>query len=352
MSILNTVLHEHCSTSTKYHALYCYFFLRKTKSEISEIFAKSVTTITNWIEKYEMEGGLARCNVERTGLFDATMKNWVLQQYQLNPLLYLDEAKCKFIEHWGISISVSTIWNILREGGFTRKVVERRAIQIKESDIVRFANEVNSLTWSSENIIFLDEVSFDNRGMLRKRGFSVRGTKVLVRGEFVRKPRVSLLCFINAYGLLESFMTEGTFNRLNFLDCLRELIKSGNVQQYPGKNSIWILDGAKIHCHESIIYYLRYCGIVPIFLPAYCPFYNPIEILFGLIKSRMQRDFTECKVSVAGLPLFVSNELIKFRDYDCREIFRKCGYGSAMCFNPGLNYTSPEDAMDGELGFI
>ena len=135
--------------------------------------------------------------------------------------------------------------------------------------------------------------------MLRKRGHSVRGTKVLVRGEFVRKPRVSLLCFINSYGLLESFMTEGTFNRLNFLDYLRELIKSSNVQQYPGKYSIWILDGSKI--------------------PAYCPFYNPIEILFCLMKSRMQRDFAECKVIVAGLPLFVSNELIKFRGYDCRE---------------------------------
>ena len=85
--------------------------------------------------------------------------------------------------------------------------------------------------------------------------------------------------------------------------------------------------------------------VVPIFLPPYCPIYNPIEILFGLMKSRMQRDFAECKVSVAGLPLFVSNELIKFRGYNCREIYRKCGYGSAMCFNPGLNYTSTEGAM-------
>ena len=42
--------------------------------------------------RYEMEGDLIRSNVERTGLFDATMKNWVLQQYQRDHL-YLDEAK-------------------------------------------------------------------------------------------------------------------------------------------------------------------------------------------------------------------------------------------------------------------
>ena len=46
--------------------------------------------------------------------------------------------------------------------------------------------------------------------MFRKRDLSVRGTKFLVRGEFFRKPRVSLLCFINVHGLLESFMTEAT----------------------------------------------------------------------------------------------------------------------------------------------
>ena len=70
-------------------------------------------------------------------------------------------------------------------------------------------------------------------------------------------------------------MTEGTFNRLKFFNYLKELIESGAIQKYPGRNSIWIMDGARIHCHENIVYYLRLCGIIPLFLPAYCPFYNP-----------------------------------------------------------------------------
>ena len=100
--------------------------------------------------------------------------------------------------------------------------------------------------------------------MLRKRVYSIKGTKVIVRGEIVRKPRVSLICFINADGFMESFMPEGTFNRLIFFG-LFERVKSGNIQQYPGKYSIWILDGAKMHCHESIVY-SRLCGVIPVFI--------------------------------------------------------------------------------------
>jgi len=71
------------------------------------------------------------------------MKNWTFQLYQQNPLLCFDEAKDKFIQYWGISISVSIIWSFLHNGGFTRKVVEQRAIEIEDSDIVGFAIEVN-----------------------------------------------------------------------------------------------------------------------------------------------------------------------------------------------------------------
>jgi hypothetical protein len=36
-------------------------------------------------------------------------------------------------------------------------VVERRAIEVKASDIVRFTNEINSLDWTPDNLLFLDE---------------------------------------------------------------------------------------------------------------------------------------------------------------------------------------------------
>ena len=128
---------------------------------------------------------------------------------------------------------------------------------------------------------FLDEVGFDNRSMLRKKGYGLSGRRLVFRGEFNRKPRVSLLCFTGVNGVLETFCTDGTFDRRKFVACCRDFALTNDaVRPYPGRYSVWILDGAIIHCHPNIVYYLRSLGIWPIFLPAYCPFFNPIEVFF------------------------------------------------------------------------
>ncbi|KAF0766188.1 hypothetical protein AaE_002940, partial [Aphanomyces astaci] len=137
---------------------------------------------------------------------------------------------------------------------------------------------------------------FDNRGMLRRRGYAMKGEKVVIRGEFGRKPRVSLLCFLGADGLLDYYDVEGTFDTATFLQCCCLFVHGGKVQIYPGANSVWVLDGAKIHCNAEIILHLRSLGVVPIFLPVYCPFYNPIEYFFGYLKKMFQRSYVECRV--------------------------------------------------------
>lgn len=47
-------------------------------------------------------------------------------------------------------------------------------MHISVTDIIRFFHELSSLEWTQKSLIFLDEVSFDNRGMLRRRGYAVK----------------------------------------------------------------------------------------------------------------------------------------------------------------------------------
>jgi hypothetical protein len=130
-------------------------------------------------------------------------------------------------------------------------------MQIKKLDIVRYAEELNSLSWTHQNLVFIDEVSFDNRGMLRRYGYARVGERLVVDGEYGRKARVSLLCFVGVDGLLAVFDTVGTFDREKFVNCLRSFALSGGVHEYPSQNSVWVMDGARIHCHENIPNYLR-----------------------------------------------------------------------------------------------
>ncbi|KAG6941765.1 hypothetical protein JG687_00019450 [Phytophthora cactorum] len=100
--------------------------------------------------------------------------------------------------------------------------------------------------------------------MIRKRGYSRTGQKLAIRADLQRK-------------------TQGTFDRINFIKCYRYFAypESGSVGRYPGSRSVWIRDGASIRRHPEIIPFLRSIGIVPVFLAAYYPFFNPIKYMFG-----------------------------------------------------------------------
>ena len=102
------------------------------------------------------------------------------------------------------------------------------------------------------------------------------------------------------------------------------------VHEYPGLHSIWIMDGARIHCDANMIRYLRSIGIIPIFLPPYCPFFNPIEIAFGLIKRLLRKEHLE------GSPILsdICDVVTRFRIFPATKIFEHCGYLPGGTFLP------------------
>ena len=77
------------------------------------------------------------------------------------------------------------------------------------------------------------------------------------------------------------------------------------------------MDGAKIHCHPNITYYLRSLGITPIFLPAYCPFFNPIELFFGMVKRKMERHYDGSKKT--DLVVAIAEVMNSFNGYSFKH---------------------------------
>ncbi|KAG9398108.1 hypothetical protein AC1031_014908 [Aphanomyces cochlioides] len=135
-----------------------------------------------------------------------------------------------------------------------------------------------------------------------------------------------MLAFINVDGLLEYYNTDG-----------------------PGPSSVWILDGAAIHCDPQITHYLRSVGIVAIFLPAYCPFFNPIEFLFGYVKRAFQRQYDE--QNEKNLLPFIARVFKQFVGFDMRKIFEHCGWRVQGFFDPvpALSYEHRTNFASSEL---
>jgi hypothetical protein len=125
---------------------------------------------------------------------------------------------------------------------------------VRHADVMRFMGELIMIPlWSPSSLVFLDEVSFDSRDMRRSRGYSPKGQKLIVTGESTRSPRISLLCFAGVTGILETFTTDGTFTRHTFFECVRRFAQSGKIAPYPGPRSVWIMEGARIHCDPAIV---------------------------------------------------------------------------------------------------
>lgn len=133
--------------------------------------------------------------------------------YRLKPTLYLDEARHKFQLHFNETISASYICQILHKNNMSWKTLEKRAIQIRDSEIIKFFEQLNAIDWDYSNLVFLDKVAMDNQGLLRTKGYGIVGKKLYYRGEFKRQPRISMLVFLGQNGILDSFKTDGTFTR-------------------------------------------------------------------------------------------------------------------------------------------
>ena len=362
MDKIQQATRRHATVEVKYHALYAIKFLGHQQKDVAIMFNKSEATISKWVTRFDATGSLEK-KVRVVAPRKVTPENlkWLLDFYKKNPLTFLDEARDEFRDFWHETLSASTIWRVLQAAGLCWKVrclldrsphcvathskacilsqkLERRAINIQLDDIIRFYNELQSLVWDITTLLFLDEVSLDNRSMRRTHGYGASGTPLYVTGEYIRLPRVSLLCFITSSGLIDCPSTEGTFTRLKFFQRCKELVESGAVSAYPGPGSIWILDGVKIHCHPDIINYLRAAGIVPIFLPAYCPFYNLIEIFFGIVKCKLRRHYQEGKMNATNLEGFVMSVLAGFVNHDMSSLFNHCGYLGIHSFNPDYNF--------------
>lgn len=159
--------------------------------------------------------------------------------------------------------------------------------------------------------------------MIRKEGYGAKGKKLLYRGEFGRSIRSSCLCFVGVEGVLNVYVE---FCRRFSLD------RQSKVEQYPGKHSVWIMDGAKIHCNDNFVYYLRSLGILTISLPAYCPVFNSIEFVFGMVKKKLQKlNNNETKMDVGKILCKVFNMFLK---YDMTKLFQNCGYLASGQFDP------------------
>ena len=61
------------------------------------------------------------------------------------------------------------------------------------------------------------------------------------------------------------------------------------MNPFPGKNSVLVMDNARIHHNAEWVSIIEELGGRVLFLPPYSPDFNPIKLAFSTIKAWLQR---------------------------------------------------------------
>ena len=118
-----------------------------------------------------------------------------------------------------------------------------------------------------------------------KRGRAVAGQRATTPVPFSRSRNVLVVAAMTKNGMLYNKVHDTAVTGQDFQLCLDE-IKNICIEKKIA-NPVIILDNARIH-HSHI---LNWDGFLPVFLPPYCPFLNPIENCFSKWKNVVPRKY-------------------------------------------------------------
>jgi len=210
-----------------------------------------------------------------------------------NPLQTLSQVRA-VLAVTGVYVTMDWIRRTFHRWGWSRK--RSRYLQINKfstQNILYTAHYLLSIrTLNPFTLKYLDESHFDTKDLRRAHGWSERGQPISVVNvnsisETYSVTAVTTLSDQKNPVVLSDFRV-GTNSAIDFYETVYYLIADGIL--VAGDHLI--VDNASIHraahVHDALSALLAGAGVRLIFLPAYSPEYNPIELVFGLVKRHIR----------------------------------------------------------------
>jgi len=158
------VFSSHANREVKFHAIYVKLYVGLSYEQIGIVFGKSPQTISNWVHHYLHTGDVLHTSVDQSRKVYSEHRQWILKFVHHYPLSHLVEICDAFASSF-FYLSLTTIYSVLVEGGYTKKVIETCALEIQQKEVIHYTLEINFVHPLPFQLLFLDEVSIDSRSM-------------------------------------------------------------------------------------------------------------------------------------------------------------------------------------------
>ncbi|KAH8096489.1 DDE superfamily endonuclease [Aureococcus anophagefferens] len=161
------------------------------------------------------------------------------------PDLFLDEMQTVLWLAFDVRYSIGVILGTMKRHGYTRRVLKQLAERRDAEEERTFIDVYSSLP--GEYFVFVDETRKDPRGLHRKFGYGLVGTRTSVTSSFQRSSSYSATGVLSLQGMIGYHITAAKgVNALQFLFVLAEVILP-LMSPFPGPNSVLVLDNAPVH---------------------------------------------------------------------------------------------------------
>ena len=261
--------------------------VRKT----ANILRVSKSSVQRWVveEAMKRRRQAAEATVEETPIIAQRPKPKLLSILHLvdialksNPFQTSRLLTVMLLKKHDIKVSKELVRVAIKNLGYTRKKARfyglaKNALALNR----RFIKLRNHYIENGHPIYSIDETGFGRFSYNRAYGYAKRGTPLYIRKQKARMTSISVLACASKDGWTGYKQVTGGVNRIMF----SEFIKSLNIP----KGAIMLLDNASIHKGDLVKEVLGENGIIPLYVPPYSPWYNPIEKCFSIVK----RNFVE-----------------------------------------------------------
>ena len=109
----------------------------------------------------------------RTRLITPAIEDDVVELLMRAPTHYLDEIRHWILMNYNIWISESTVCRTIKRREFTRKVTQRVTSQRDEGKRLQYYLDLAAFT--KDQLVYVDKSAANERTLLRKYGFALRG---------------------------------------------------------------------------------------------------------------------------------------------------------------------------------
>ena len=193
-------------------------------ADICEIFGISFRSLQRWQRNQDLYGNPLPPRLPLLGrrrILNADMTHDLYTLLEEAPEMYLDEIQDWLAVTHDVKLSKTALFENIRDAGITYKLLRKAAAERDDDARAEWMDDMNT-HFVSQQLVFIDETSKDDRTVYRHYGRAPAGHRATIHANFVRGDRYSMVAALSLQGYEAVRIVSGSVDSHEFLDFIVE----------------------------------------------------------------------------------------------------------------------------------